>query len=49
MSLFSEKKKTAEFPEAITTRGSKHLLTLINAIKKEYKAYLIFSVSISKV
>ncbi len=38
--------KTAEFPDAITTRGSKHLLTLIDAIKKGYKAYLIFLVQI---
>ena len=39
-------KKIAEFPDAITTRGSKHLLTLINAIKKGYKSYLIFLVQI---
>ena len=38
--------KIAEFPDAITSRGSKHLLTLINAIKKGYKAYLIFLVQI---
>ena len=38
--------KTAEFPDAITSRGSKHLITLIDAIKKGYKAYLIFLVQI---
>ena len=38
--------KTAEFPDAITSRGSKHLLTLIDAIKEGYKAYLIFLVQI---
>ena len=38
--------KTAEFPDAITSRGSKHLLTLIDAIKKGYKSYLIFLVQI---
>ena len=38
--------KTAEFPDAITTRGSKHLLTLIDAIKKGYTTYLIFLVQI---
>ena len=38
--------KTAEFPDAITTRGTKHLLTLIDAIKKGYKAYLVFLVQI---
>ena len=37
---------TAEFPDAITSRGSKHLLALIDAIKKGYKSYLIFLVQI---
>jgi len=45
VTLFRDE-KTAEFPDAITTRGSKHLITLINAIKKGYKAYLIFLVQI---
>ena len=45
VTLFRDK-KTAEFPDAITTRGSKHLLELINAIKKGYKTYLIFLVQI---
>ena len=35
-------KDTAEFPDAPTARGIKHLLTLIDAIKKSYKTYLIF-------
>ena len=39
-------KNTSEFPDAITTRGSKHLLTLIDAIKKGYKSYLLFLVQI---
>ena len=39
-------KNTAEFPDAITSRGSKHLLALIDAIKKGYKAYLLFLVQI---
>ena len=38
--------KTAEFPDAVTSRGSKHLLALIDAIKKGYKSYLIFLVQI---
>ena len=38
--------KTAEFPDTITSRGSKHLLTLIDAINKGYKTYLIFLVQI---
>ena len=37
---------TAEFPDAPTERGIKHLLTLIDAIKKSYKTYLIFLVQI---
>jgi sugar fermentation stimulation protein A len=37
---------TAEFPDAVTSRGSKHLLTLIDAIKKGYKTYLLFLVQI---
>ena len=45
VTLFRDK-KTAEFPDAITTRGSRHLLALIDAIKKGYKAYLIFLVQI---
>ena len=45
VTLFREK-TTAEFPDAITTRGSKHLIALINAIKKGYKAYLLFLVQI---
>jgi len=38
--------KTAEFPDSITSRGSKHLKTLIDAIKKGYKCYLLFLVQI---
>ena len=40
------KHKIAEFPDAITTRGSKHLKTLIDAIKKGYKSYIFFLVQI---
>ena len=39
-------KDTAEFPDAVTARGTKHLQTLIDAIKKGYKSYLIFLVQI---
>ncbi len=45
VTLFRDK-NTAEFPDAITSRGSKHLLTLIDAIKKGYKTYLLFLVQI---
>ena len=39
---------TAEFPDAPTSRGTKHLKTLIDAINKGYKAYLLFLVQIQK-
>jgi len=45
VTLFRDK-NTAEFPDAITSRGSKHLLTLIDAIKRGYKTYLLFLVQI---
>ena len=45
VTLFRDE-KTAEFPDAVTSRGSKHLLALIDAIKKGYKSYLLFLVQI---
>jgi sugar fermentation stimulation protein A len=36
------KDKTAEFPDSVTSRGTKHLNELINATKKGFKAYLLF-------
>ena len=45
VTLFREK-NIAEFPDSVTSRGSKHLLTLIDAIKKGYKSYLLFLVQI---
>ena len=45
VTLFRDK-NTAEFPDSVTVRGSKHLLTLIDAIKKGYKSYLLFLVQI---
>ena len=41
--------KIAEFPDSVTSRGSKHLKTLIEATKKGYKAYLLFLVQIQGV
>ena len=35
-------KDTAEFPDAITSRGSKHLIKLKESIKKGYKPYVLF-------
>ena len=48
VTLFREE-KTAEFPDAVTTRGSKHLKTLITAIKEGFESYLLFLVQIQGV
>ena len=40
----SREKGMAEFPDAITSRGLKHLVELENAIKKGYESYLIYLV-----
>ena len=45
VTLFRES-KIAEFPDAITSRGSKHLKTLIEASKKGFKTYLLFLIQI---
>ena len=34
--------KIGEFPDAITSRGLKHLIQLINSIKKGFKPYVLF-------
>ena len=38
--------ETSEFPDAITTRGSKHIKTLMDAHKKGYECYVLFLVQI---
>jgi len=38
------KSKIAEFPDSVTSRGTKHLNELINATKKGFNAYLLFLV-----
>ena len=38
----SREKKIAEFPDAITTRGTKHLIKLVDSMKKKYQAYVLF-------
>ena len=48
VTLFREE-KIAEFPDSVTSRGSKHLKTLITAIKKGYKSYLLFLIQIEGV
>ena len=39
----------AEFPDAITSRGSKHIKTLIEATKKGYKSYVLYLVQIQNI
>ena len=41
----SRKKGIAEFPDAITSRGLKHIKELIKANKKGYKIYIIYLMS----
>ena len=36
------KEKIAEFPDAKTTRGQKHLIELMNAIKLGFKSFMIY-------
>jgi len=38
----SRKNKIAEFPDSITSRGTKHLNELINAKKKGYNSYILY-------
>ena len=39
---FTRKKDVAEFPDAVTVRGTKHLLKLIDSISQNYKPYVLF-------
>jgi len=39
----------AEFPDAVTSRGSKHIKTLIEATKKGYKSYVLYLVQIQNI
>ena len=38
------KNRIAEFPDSVTSRGTKHLNEFVNATKKGFKAYLLFLV-----
>tara|TARA_B100001057_G_scaffold45203_1_gene40307 strand:- start:78 stop:773 length:696 start_codon:yes stop_codon:yes gene_type:complete len=40
----SREKKKAEFPDAITSRGLKHIKELINAQKRGYKVFILYLV-----
>ena len=43
------KKELAEFPDAITSRGSKHLSKLIKSLEKGYKPYVLFLTQIQDI
>ena len=45
----NRKKDIAEFPDAITSRGSKHLKKLLESIKQGYKPYVLFLVQIQNI
>ena len=41
--------KTAEFPDAVTSRGVKHLIKLADSIKKNYEPYVLFLTQIQDI
>ena len=43
------KKELAEFPDAITSRGSKHLSKLIKSLENGYKPYVLFLTQIQDI
>ena len=42
------KKRHAEFPDSVTSRGKKHLENLIHAYQQGYESYLMFLIQIEK-
>ena len=45
----TREKEVGEFPDAITSRGSKHLIKLIESIKKGFKPYVLFLTQIQSI
>ncbi len=45
----NREKEFAEFPDAVTSRGSKHLIKLIESIKKGFKPYVLFLIQIENI
>ena len=45
----NRKNNIAEFPDAVTTRGSKHLNELTDSIKLGYKPYVLFLIQIQNI
>ena len=45
----TRKNNVAEFPDAVTSRGTKHLKKLIESIKHGYKPYVLFLVQIQNI
>ena len=41
--------KIAEFPDAITSRGTKHLIKLVDSMKKKYEPYVLFLTQIQDI
>ena len=40
---------TAEFPDSVTSRGSKHIIRLVGSVKKGYKPYVLFLTQIESI
>ena len=45
----NRKNNIAEFPDAVTSRGSKHLKKLVESIKHGYKPYVLFLIQIQDI
>ena len=45
----TRKNKIAEFPDAITSRGTKHLIKLVDSMKKKYDPYVLFLTQIQDI